>query len=174
MWEVCAGPNRSLLAWEVSSEWLTPIYCQLRLGLTTQMGASGRGSPKYPCHHDDIGRPSGGNQPRDLLSVPTVAACRGPHPTRFKVLGDGLERPRPVRWISAITARVVALALLTCSDLAARALPIVSAPVLRQATELGFIAFLPVENGRCPVWSARIPHAVPRASRLSKRPAALC
>jgi hypothetical protein len=35
----------------------------------------------------------------------------------------------PVRWISAITARVVALALATCSDLAARALPIVSAPV---------------------------------------------
>jgi hypothetical protein len=25
LWEVCAGPNRSLLAWEVSGEWLTLI-----------------------------------------------------------------------------------------------------------------------------------------------------
>jgi len=76
IWEVCAGPNRSLLAWEVSSEWLTLIYCQLRLRLPAQMGADGRGSPKYPCHHDDIGRPSGGQQPRDLLGVPAVATVQ--------------------------------------------------------------------------------------------------
>jgi hypothetical protein len=44
-----------------------------------------------------------------------------------------LSVPAPVRWISAITARVVALALLACSDLAARALPIVSAPVGERA-----------------------------------------
>jgi hypothetical protein len=78
LWEVCAGPNRSLLAWEVSSEWLNLMYLQLRLRLPAQMGAGGRGSPKSPCHHDaedgqsSTGRASGSQQPRDLLGVPAV------------------------------------------------------------------------------------------------------
>jgi hypothetical protein len=42
--------------------------------------------------------------------------CRG-------ILGT---RVKPLRWISAMTARVVALALLACSDLAARARTAVS------------------------------------------------
>ena len=27
VWEVCAGPNRSLLAWDAADEWLPLIYC---------------------------------------------------------------------------------------------------------------------------------------------------
>ena len=45
MW-VCAGPNHSLLAWEMSSEWLT-LYSQLGLGFTCPLGSSRRGY--YPA-----------------------------------------------------------------------------------------------------------------------------
>jgi hypothetical protein len=33
----------------------------------------------------------GREQAGDLLGVPPVPACRGPHAARFKFLGDGLE-----------------------------------------------------------------------------------
>ena len=33
-----------------------------------------------------------GQQSRDLLCLPAVMACRGPHTASFKLLGDGLER----------------------------------------------------------------------------------
>jgi hypothetical protein len=46
VWEVCAGPNRSLLAWESSNEWLTLIYRQLWLRVPVNLGAGGGGYPK--------------------------------------------------------------------------------------------------------------------------------
>jgi hypothetical protein len=57
-----------------------------------------------------------------------------------------LSVPAPVRWISAITARVVALALLACSDLAARALPIVSAPAEMVASSALAVASLAAQS----------------------------
>jgi hypothetical protein len=53
----------------------------------------------------------GGQQPRDLLGIPTVTTCGGPHAARFKLLGDGCQLVLPVRRISAIIARVVGIGL---------------------------------------------------------------
>jgi hypothetical protein len=65
-------------------------------------------------------------QPPYLGRRPTVPPCRSAHAARFQLLGDGYQRRLPARQISAITARVVALALVACSDLAARARAAVS------------------------------------------------
>jgi len=49
---------------------------QRALGRGPALGNRGE-SPFRIC-----GKPSGGQQPRDLLGVPTVSACRGPHAAR--------------------------------------------------------------------------------------------
>jgi len=53
-----------------------PDILSIAVAIACANGAVGRGSSKYPCHHDDIGRPSGGQQPRDLLGVPAVATVQ--------------------------------------------------------------------------------------------------
>ena len=53
------------------------------------------------------------------------AGVRTPRASSSWAMAAGVECP--ARWISAITARVVALALVACSDLAARARAAVSA-----------------------------------------------
>jgi hypothetical protein len=60
-------------------------------------------------------KPSGGQQPSDLGRRPTVAPCRRAHAARFQLLGDGRQRCATGTWISATTARVVALAFVVCS-----------------------------------------------------------
>jgi hypothetical protein len=58
---------------------------------------------------------SGAQQPGHLGRRPAVTTCRGPDAARFQLLADGCQRCATGTWISAITARVVALAFVVCS-----------------------------------------------------------
>ena len=84
VWEVCAGPNRSLLAWELSREWLTPTYCQLRLRLPAQMARAAEVAPNTPAITTTLEDIAGVRTPRASSSWAMAASDMG-----FQMPGAG-------------------------------------------------------------------------------------
>jgi hypothetical protein len=90
----------------VSSEWLTLIYCQLRLRLTAQMARAAEVAPNTPAITTTLEDLQAASSRETCLASQRSRPAGVRTPRASSSWATALSVAAPVRWISAITGRV--------------------------------------------------------------------